>query len=81
MTGKVAFVTGAARGQGRSHAIHLADEGADLIVTDIGRDIEADVRDRAGMKRVLDDAVAELGGLHVIVANAGVSVRWETMFR
>ena len=32
MTGKVAFVTGAGRGQGRSHAVHLADEGADLII-------------------------------------------------
>ncbi|GAA1687425.1 hypothetical protein MMUR_64850 [Mycolicibacterium murale] len=30
------------------------------------------MRDRAGMKRVLDDAVAELGGLHVIVAHAGI---------
>lgn len=33
--GKVAFVTGAARGQGRAHAIKLAEEGADLILTDI----------------------------------------------
>ncbi|HEY2670515.1 MAG TPA: SDR family NAD(P)-dependent oxidoreductase, partial [Rugosimonospora sp.] len=33
--GKVAFVTGAARGQGRSHAIRLAQEGADIIAVDI----------------------------------------------
>jgi len=33
--GKVAFITGAARGQGRSHAIGLAREGADIIATDI----------------------------------------------
>ncbi|MDF2583948.1 MAG: short-chain type dehydrogenase/reductase, partial [Mycobacterium sp.] len=39
LAGKVAFVTGAARGQGRSHAVHLADEGADLILIDIGADI------------------------------------------
>jgi SDR family mycofactocin-dependent oxidoreductase len=32
--GKVAFVTGAARGQGRSHAIRLAEEGADVIAVD-----------------------------------------------
>ncbi|AHH20052.1 (-)-trans-carveol dehydrogenase [Nocardia nova SH22a] len=32
--GKVAFITGAARGQGRSHAIRLAEEGADVIVID-----------------------------------------------
>ncbi|WP_261166674.1 mycofactocin-coupled SDR family oxidoreductase [Microbacterium sp. Marseille-Q6965] len=33
--GKVAFITGAARGQGRSHAIRLAQEGADIIALDI----------------------------------------------
>ncbi len=33
--GKVAFVTGAARGQGRSHALRLAQEGADIIAVDI----------------------------------------------
>src|SRR5260370_14657905 len=35
VTGKVAFITGAARGQGRSHAIRLAQEGADIIAVDI----------------------------------------------
>src|SRR5271170_4906087 len=34
LEGKVAFVTGAARGQGRSHAIRLAQEGADIIALD-----------------------------------------------
>jgi (+)-trans-carveol dehydrogenase len=33
--GKVAFITGAARGQGRSHAIRLAEEGADIIAIDL----------------------------------------------
>ncbi len=37
--GKVAFVTGAARGQGRSHAVRLADEGADIIAVDICHDV------------------------------------------
>ena len=36
--GKVAFVTGAARGQGRSHAVRLAEEGADIIAVDICQD-------------------------------------------
>src|SRR5262249_46712809 len=36
---KVAFITGAARGQGRSHAVHLAEEGADIIAVDICEDI------------------------------------------
>jgi SDR family mycofactocin-dependent oxidoreductase len=37
--GKVALITGAARGQGRSHALRLAEEGADIIALDIGRQI------------------------------------------
>jgi SDR family mycofactocin-dependent oxidoreductase len=39
--GKVAFITGAARGQGRSHAIRLAEEGADIIAVDIAEEIES----------------------------------------
>jgi SDR family mycofactocin-dependent oxidoreductase len=39
LTGKVALVTGAARGQGRSHAVRLAQEGADIIAVDICRQI------------------------------------------
>lgn len=38
--GKVAFITGAARGQGRSHAIRLAQEGADIIAVDHCADID-----------------------------------------
>src|SRR3984885_1690878 len=37
--GKVAFITGAARGQGRSHAVRLAQEGADIIAVDICKPI------------------------------------------
>jgi (+)-trans-carveol dehydrogenase len=37
--GKVAFITGAARGQGRSHALRLAEEGADIIAVDVCQDI------------------------------------------
>ena len=39
--GKVAFITGAARGQGRSHAVRLAEEGADIIAVDICHDVDA----------------------------------------
>jgi SDR family mycofactocin-dependent oxidoreductase len=39
LDGKVAFVTGAARGQGRSHAIELAREGADIIAVDVAHDL------------------------------------------
>jgi (+)-trans-carveol dehydrogenase len=39
--GKVAFITGAARGQGRAHAVRLAQEGADIIAVDICKQIES----------------------------------------
>jgi (+)-trans-carveol dehydrogenase len=41
VSGKVAFITGAARGQGRSHAIRLAEEGADIIAVDICEQIDS----------------------------------------
>jgi SDR family mycofactocin-dependent oxidoreductase len=40
LDGKVAFITGAARGQGRSHAIRLAQEGADIVAVDICQQID-----------------------------------------
>jgi (+)-trans-carveol dehydrogenase len=40
LEGKIAFVTGAARGQGRSHAIRLAEEGADIIAVDIASQMD-----------------------------------------
>jgi SDR family mycofactocin-dependent oxidoreductase len=104
VAGKVAFVTGAGHGQGRSHAIRLAEEGADIIAIDIAepdaypilkyatsneaeladtvKQIEAldrrviarkaDVRDAAALKAALDEGVAELGKLDIVVANAGI---------
>ncbi|WP_026421280.1 mycofactocin-coupled SDR family oxidoreductase [Actinokineospora inagensis] len=41
LAGRVALVTGAGRGQGRSHAVGLARAGADIIAVDIGRPIES----------------------------------------
>src|SRR6202161_341670 len=41
VAGKGAFVTGAGRGQGRSHAIRLAEEGADIIAVDILQDYDS----------------------------------------
>jgi (+)-trans-carveol dehydrogenase len=40
LEGKVAFITGAARGQGRSHAVRLAEEGADIIAVDVCKQVE-----------------------------------------
>ncbi len=41
LTGKVAFITGAARGQGRAHAVKLASEGADIIALDLCDQIDS----------------------------------------
>jgi (+)-trans-carveol dehydrogenase len=40
LDGKIALITGAARGQGRSHAVHLAREGADIVAIDICAQVE-----------------------------------------
>jgi SDR family mycofactocin-dependent oxidoreductase len=101
--GKVAFITGAARSQGRSHALRLAQEGADVIAVDICAPVDsismyppateedlaetvrqvealdrrivatkADVRDPAALRAAVDDGVAQLGRLDIVLANAGV---------
>jgi SDR family mycofactocin-dependent oxidoreductase len=102
--GKVAFITGAARGQGRSHAVRLAQEGADIIAIDrcseipgvaypsateedlaqTVKEVEAldrriiatkvDTRDRDGLKKAIDDGVAQLGKLDIVVGNAGICI-------
>jgi SDR family mycofactocin-dependent oxidoreductase len=89
LDGKVAFVTGAARGLGQAICAALADSGADIIATDLsdlgdtaalvngsGRRVvtrEADVRDQRSIDVAVGDGVAELGGVDVVVANAGIS--------
>ena len=102
LDGKVAFITGAARGQGRSHAVRLAQEGADIIAVDICapiatvnyalstpedlaqtvKEVEAldrrivaaqgDVRIRQELQTILDEGLATLGHLDIVVANAGI---------
>lgn len=103
LEGKVVFITGVARGQGRSHAIRFAEEGADIIGIDVLEPIagsvsdattqadmdetiaavealdrriiatKADVRSLSQVKKAVDDGVAQLGRLDVVIANAGVS--------
>jgi SDR family mycofactocin-dependent oxidoreductase len=59
LEGKVAFITGAARGQGRSHAIRLAEEGADIIAIDICRQIDT-VPIPMSTPEDLDETVAQV---------------------
>jgi SDR family mycofactocin-dependent oxidoreductase len=103
LTGKVALVTGAGRGQGRSHALRLAEAGADIVAVDICEDLpsvayplsspddlqetvtgitelgrtavgfQADVRDASAMRDVVAKAVAQLGHIDFVIANAGIS--------
>ena len=62
VTGKVAFITGAARGQGRSHAIRLAGEGADIIAVDLCGQV-ATVPEA---ERTKDALAPRFGGLNLL---------------
>ncbi|WP_216899903.1 mycofactocin-coupled SDR family oxidoreductase [Nocardia alni] len=55
--GKVALITGAARGQGRSHAVRLAEEGARVVVTDVCHDISDALPYPLGTKEELEETV------------------------
>ncbi len=71
--GKVAFITGAARGMGRSHAVRLAEEGADIIAVDICGQIGTVPCDMS-RPADLDETVAlveKLGG-RIVAAQADV---------
>lgn len=62
LEGKVAFITGAARGQGRAHAIRLAEEGADIIAIDIAAPIPG-VDYPPATKEDLDETVRQVKAL------------------
>jgi SDR family mycofactocin-dependent oxidoreductase len=62
LAGKVAFVTGAARGQGRSHALRLAAEGCDIIAVDVCGQLES-VAYPMSTPADLDETVAEVEAL------------------
>jgi SDR family mycofactocin-dependent oxidoreductase len=57
LEGRVAFITGAARGQGRAHAIRLAQEGADIIAIDICRPISETITYPMGTSEELAETV------------------------
>ena len=61
--GKVAFVTGLARGQGRSHAMRLAEEGADIIGIDLCEDIPENPPYHGSTEEDLAETVRLIEGL------------------
>lgn len=101
LDGRVAFITGGARGQGRAHALALAGEGANVVIADAPRPMNltyplgteddlrgtakeveelgglclpmpVDVRDAAAVNAAIEETVAALGSLDILVANAGI---------
>lgn len=88
LAGKVAVVTGAGAGLGRAEALALARAGADVVVNDMADSdvideitalgvraalVKGDVGERATADELIRTAVADLGGLHIVVNNAGVT--------
>jgi SDR family mycofactocin-dependent oxidoreductase len=76
VAGKVAFITGAARGQGRSHALRLAEEGADVIAIDICAQIDS-VPYAMATTKDLAETVAQVRALGRRAVSAEVDVRDE----
>lgn len=74
VAGKVAFVTGAARGQGRSHALRLAEEGADIIAVDLCGQVDS-VPYPMGTEDDLAQTVKEVEALGRRVMAAQADVR------
>jgi SDR family mycofactocin-dependent oxidoreductase len=71
--GKVAFITGAARGQGRSHAVRLASEGADVLAVDLCADIPTVAYDLATPADLAETArLVEAQGRRIVTAQADV---------
>lgn len=86
LDGKVAIVTGGARGLGLGIARRFADEGAHVVIADIAEDSAAeaassidadhlvcDVTERASVQALVDTVVAKHGHLDIMVANAGIA--------
>ena len=85
VAGKVALVTGGAKGLGEADARALAAEGAQVVLTDIDQEAgqavaddiggvfkHQDVSDEARWREIIDEIREEFGALHVLVNNAGI---------
>jgi NAD(P)-dependent dehydrogenase (short-subunit alcohol dehydrogenase family) len=93
LSGKVALVTGGARGIGFATAQELVAHGARVVIVDLHEDaveqaagrlgadalgLAADVTDRDALDGVVEQIVERFGGLDVLVANAGIASRGAT---
>lgn len=74
LEGKVAFITGAARGQGRSHAVRLAQEGADIIAVDTSKQV-ATVPYETATAADLEQTVKDVEALDRRIVASEVDVR------
>src|ERR687892_1856970 len=74
LDGRVAIITGAGRGLGREHALLFAEEGAKVVVNDLGGDIHGEGADRAPAQQVVDE-IEKMGG--EAVANVDSAADWD----
>jgi len=72
--GRVAIVTGAARGVGRAYALKLAEEGAKVVVNDLGGDVRGEGADTTPAQQVVDE-IRAAGGEAVV--NGGDVSDWQ----
>jgi NAD(P)-dependent dehydrogenase (short-subunit alcohol dehydrogenase family) len=94
LSGKVAIVTGGARGIGQATAQELSRRGASVVIVDLAQEaadaaaqslpgqgygVAADVTDQNAIRAVVAEAVDRFGGVDVVVANAGIAPRGATV--